>query len=373
MRMSGRRGILLIAASVFPTLFGACALLVDTTGLVAGPDDAGATATDGLLADDERVREDAPSGPDADGGPTPLPSCAGLPGAGISSCGPDAGESCCTSPLVPGGVFRRSYDRVVNLDGSNPASVSAFRLDRFEVTVARFRSFVAASSAGWKPKPGDGRHKHLTAGGLVQAGSMAIEPGWDPAWTNSLASTEADWSLALSCDPKQTWTDAPAGKEGYAINCATWYEAYAFCIWDGGFLPSEAEWGFAAAGGDEQRLFPWSTATNSTIDCTYANYADFEAGTSCSNQVVRAGFFDPKADGRWGQADLVGNVAEWTLDFFQDYVNPCADCVNLLPGQTVLAGGCLYPIPGSPYPSSRIHDTTARRSRGFGLRCARSP
>jgi formylglycine-generating enzyme required for sulfatase activity len=38
-------------------------------------------------------------------------------------------------------------------------------------------------------------------------------------------------------------TSSAGSKENLPINCVNWWESYAFCIWDGGFLPSEAEWG----------------------------------------------------------------------------------------------------------------------------------
>jgi formylglycine-generating enzyme required for sulfatase activity len=50
-----------------------------------------------------------------------------------------------------------------------------------------------------------------------------------------------------------TWTASVGGNENLPINGVNWWESYAFCIWDGGFLPSEAEWESAAAGGDQQR------------------------------------------------------------------------------------------------------------------------
>jgi len=39
------------------------------------------------------------------------------------------------------------------------------------------------------------------------------------------------------------------------INCITWYEAMAFCIWDGGYLPTEAEWD-ALRGGARTNGYP---------------------------------------------------------------------------------------------------------------------
>jgi formylglycine-generating enzyme required for sulfatase activity len=45
-------------------------------------------------------------------------------------------------------------------------------------------------------------------------------------------------------------------RERLPIICVNWCEAYAFCIWDGGFLQSETEWKYAASGGSKQRECP---------------------------------------------------------------------------------------------------------------------
>jgi len=80
--------------------------------------------------------------------------------------------------------------------------------------------------------------------------------------------------------------------------------------WDGGFLPSEAEWNYAASGGNEQRVYPWSAGPTSTIiDDSYAVYC----GNACAVGTQNVGY-RPKGDGKFGQADLAGNLWERVLD-----------------------------------------------------------
>ena len=311
-------------------------------------------------------------------------SCA-TSGAGLTDCGRDGGESCCVSAGVSGGPFLRSYDGVTNTDASNPATVTSFRLDRFEVTVGRFRKFVAAVVGGWVPAIGSGKHAHLNGGkGLVataaDGGAAAFEPGWDGAWTASLATTQAGWTTKLSCDASyQTWPPSP-GRERAPINCVTWYEAFAFCIWDDGFLPSEAEWNYAAAGGggsSGQRVYPWSIPPMSTaVDCAHANYGggNFPTTACPPAGAMDVGATSPAGDGFFGQPDLTGNVWEWNLDSSKPYASPCLDCAESSASQTrVIRGGSFSDGTSGWRLAIRNNVEPATRGNDLGIRCARTP
>ncbi|HEV3192226.1 MAG TPA: hypothetical protein VGY54_17055, partial [Polyangiaceae bacterium] len=72
----------------------------------------------------------------------------------------------CDSYLVPGGTFLRGNDPLH--DAGAAATISAFRLDAFEVPLWRFRQFVTAVIGGDSNVPSDlaehGLHAHLPGG-----------------------------------------------------------------------------------------------------------------------------------------------------------------------------------------------------------------
>jgi formylglycine-generating enzyme required for sulfatase activity len=152
------------------------------------------------------------------------------------------------------------------------------------------------------------------------------------------------------------------------MNCVDWYVASAFCIWDGGRLPTEAEWNYAAAGGDQQRYYPWSDPpTDETIDETRAALAN----------PLPVGSKSPAGDGRWGQADLAGNLAEWVLDYgynLLDYPVPCVDCANTVEpsdGSRGFRGGSFGAAPEDNYTGLPGSIVPEARLVTLGLRCAR--
>lgn len=311
------------------------------------------------------------------------PSCA-TPGPGRTNCGSDGGESCCLSEEIPGGTYYRTYDGGVS---ASPATISPFRLDKYLVTVGRFREFYTAWTSGETVDGGSGKHVHLNGGkGLANAAASGkYESGWSGGDDGNVAPNGAN--ADLSCSPYGTWTQTPGAQENLPMNCLDWFQAYAFCIWDGGFLPSEAEMGYAAAGGGAQRAYPWGSAAPGTAN-QYAIYGNGLGVCYYPSQANCAGVANiapvgtpPKGAGLWGQVDLGGEVNEWGLDWYSgSYVTPCTDCAYLnATGSRVLRGGAykygafnfewdsrfgfpVYSDAGKP----QVSDL-------FGVRCARVP
>ncbi len=278
-------------------------------------------------------------------------SCTGTP--------PPAG---CGFVAVPGGTFTMGGDGAAN--GAATAqlgvSVRGFLLDRYEVTVGRFRQF-------WQANPT--AHPGVASGGVdYRSGTTTVRVPW-----MGPVQAESELTVYSGCN----WSMSPAMREGHPINCVDWYTAQAFCVWDGGRLPTEAEWEIAARSTDG-RVFPWGSAEDYTRACVSLP----SSRTSTCVEEDTAFVAGASRDGVW---HLVGNVWEWTADNYSAYAatgsaDPCGNrallsnpiCNSSATGDRVVRGGSwYYGVAASLRSASRGFYAPAYRYDIVGFRCAR--
>jgi iron(II)-dependent oxidoreductase len=118
-----------------------------------------------------------------------------------------------------------------------------------------------------------------------------------------------------------------------------WHEAAAWCRWAGRRLPTEAEWEFAAATvpgmPDVKRRYPWGDA---------APAVDTANLYGTTGRCVPVGAC-AAGDSAWGLRQMIGNVWEWTADWFRPYpgfvCDPYAEYSEPWFGNhKILRGGC---------------------------------
>lgn len=238
------------------------------------------------------------------------------------------------------------------------ATLSSFSLDTFEVTVGRFRKFVGGYP-GSKPGAGAGANPNVPGS------------GWNATWDSSLPADQAALVASVNCSPaSQTWTNTVGSNENMPISCTNWFLAFAFCAWDRGRLATEAEWEYAASGG-ENRPLPWTT-DSSAPDSGHAVYNT----SAAANVGSRAA-----GVGKWGHHDLSGNLWEWVLDWYASYSSStCSDCAAVVTGSDRVARGgywgtvFVYGGEGDLRAALRNHAPPAiAGDAGLGFRCARNP
>ncbi|MCW2394052.1 formylglycine-generating enzyme required for sulfatase activity [Sphingobium sp. B8D3C] len=294
---------------------------------------------------------------------------------------------------VAGGQFWMGSDDHYPDEGpAHPASVDAFWIDETPVTNAQFARFVEATGhvtvAETVPDAADYPGADPA---MLKAGSSLFTPpptpvplhdpmGW---WTFSFG---ADWRHPLG---PQSSIDGLADHPVVHIACA---DAGAYAAWAGKRLPTEAEWEFAARGGLDRKAFAWGDELHPG-GAMLANtwQGDFPHQNDLSDGYLRTSPVRAYAANGFGLWDMIGNVWEWTSDWYVDRhdapTKPCCaphnprgasedasrDPYSGFP-RRVLKGGSHLCAPNycQRYrPAARYPQTVDTSTSHIGFRCAR--
>ena len=217
--------------------------------------------------------------------------------------------------LIPAGSF------VMGDDENSPRReifVSAFYIDKYEVTLARYGAFLEAT------------------------GKVKSPEAWETA--------DLENGAALPV----------AGVD--------WHDADSYCRWAGKRLPTEAEWERAARGGDE-RKYPWGSDPASP---EHARFGQPYPNPVYKDGVVRVGTYS-KGVSPFGIYDLSGNVWEWVNDWYADSFR--RDDIRNPKGPAdgthkVIRGGGWYDQADRITATKRMYADPAQRGDEVGFRCA---
>jgi formylglycine-generating enzyme len=219
---------------------------------------------------------------------------------------------------IPGGTFRMGSDQHYPEEAPvHRVTVDGFWMDRTLVTNREFRRFVEATGyVTFAEIPPDSKDYPGALPHMLKAGSLVFHPPNHPADLQ-------DWSQWWTFRFRANWR-RPYGKgstihglDDHPVVHVAYKDADAYAKWAGKDLPTEAEWEFAARGGLDGAEFAWGdqfTPGGKHMANTWQGNFPFEnLATDGYERTSPVGAFPPNG---YGLYDMIGNVWEWTSDWY---------------------------------------------------------
>jgi formylglycine-generating enzyme len=220
--------------------------------------------------------------------------------------------------LIPAGTFRMGSDKHYPEEAPvHRVTVDSFFIDHTPVTNRQFKEFVKATGhvtfAELPPNPKDypGALPHmLYAGSLVFTRPLHQVDlrNWAEWWTFLKG---ADWRHPYG--PKTNINNL----DNHPVVHVSFADALAYARWAGKDLPTEAEWEYAARGGFDGAEYAWGDEF--TPDGRHqANtwQGEFPRQNLAEDGYERTSPVTAFAPNGYGVHDMIGNVWEWTTDWY---------------------------------------------------------
>ena len=177
--------------------------------------------------------------------------------------------------------------------------------------------------------------------------------------------------------------NAAAGDGRLPIVAVTWHEASTFCEWAGMRLPTEAEWEYAARAGDAGARYgsldeiAWYADNSGRARIDGTKLAKGEREEYVQRLYQNGNGPHPVASKRpnaWGLYDILGNVWQWTGDWYgETYYQhaPASDPAGPAAGEwRAVRGGSWFDAAWDVRVVIRYARAPENRSNDFGFRCA---
>jgi formylglycine-generating enzyme required for sulfatase activity len=224
---------------------------------------------------------------------------------------------------VSDGAFTMgSLDGRAKNQPSHEVYLNAFYIDQFEVTTARYATFLDATRQS--------------------------EPGFVP----------------------KLWEQVDLASDGdRPVMGVNWNAAEAYCHWVGRRLLTEAEWEKAARGLDGRR-YPWGNAEPAFA---LANYGQSISSHTFTDSLRPVGSYEA-GKSPYGIYDMAGNVSEWVADWYDEKyyaTSPKSNPQGPTRGmEKVFRGGSFVSSSLSMKAVSRESTLPTDKSLYVGIRCA---
>ncbi len=228
---------------------------------------------------------------------------------------------------VPGGQFAMGaldHDDQARPDErpAHQVKVDGFWMDQHEVTNEQFAKFVEATgyvTTAEKAPDWEELKKQVPPGTPKPPDSVLVAASmvFTPVETNDLANWQQWWSWVKDASWRQPQGEGSTieDKSNHPVVQVSWDDASAYLAWAGKRFPTEAEWEFAARGGQEGQLYPWGDDPNITV-CGNTWQGRFPAYNSMEDGFFTTAPVKSYRPNGFGLYDMAGNVWEWTGDLY---------------------------------------------------------
>jgi len=208
--------------------------------------------------------------------------------------------------LVEGGTFTMGSNNGSDEDPPHKVTVGSYYIGKTELTLGLFEKFIKSTNYQ----------------------TDADKDGWSYIWTGSVSQKKS--GVNWRCDTKGDLRNN--SERNHPVIHVSWYDAVSYCNWlsekeglqkayigtgnnikcdfnsNGYRLPTEAEWEFAAIGGNQSEGYKYSGSSDIDVVAWYR-----------SNSGSKTHAVGTKQPNELGIYDMSGNVWEWCWDWYGDY------------------------------------------------------